>query len=205
MAAGSGEYDVRCWDVTAGRVHPSSAWVGHKSVVHALAVASDGLAVLSADASGVVKCWDLRSSSCTGTMAVPTAVVHSVDFTDASGHDFAAATDEGAVFVCDLRMGRWLCGQQVHTQSCRCVDVHRPTGALAVASFDGTVSLSRWHSERVALAHGCTVEAHDKALQVQWRPGRIGARQFVTSGADRAVHLWTALGAEGGDADAGGV
>lgn len=78
IATGSSDKTVRLWDVQSGEC--VRVFVGHRSMILALAMSPDGRYMASGDEDGTIMMWDLSSGRCLTPLIGHTSCVWSLAF-----------------------------------------------------------------------------------------------------------------------------
>ena len=189
-----GSWDILLWDAAEGQVL-GPYLRAHAAPIHNLALNGNGSVLVSGDAGGEIRVWDVlptggqsRAGGQPRTLAQPLTYDGSgIMVLRPDGERLAIAAKGSTLDVHDLRTGELLArNESVHPGYALHNLVYSPDGrVLVTASFDKTLIL--WDAETVE-ALGPPLEGHDgRVLASTFSPD---GRTLASASTDNTVRLW---------------
>jgi WD40 repeat protein len=179
---------IRVWNVDTG--HLERILDGHDENINALAIAPDGMVLISASSDGTLAVWDLASGLRQRVIHVDGGGVLDVAITP-NGRGLVSASEDGRITLWSMRSGSEIHTMQGHSSAAQAVAV-TPDGKLAISgSVDKTVRI--WN-----LVKGCLIRTLCGHSETVWTVAVSPDGRQLASGAgfiygpkrDTTVRLW---------------
>ena len=132
---------------------------GHKGMIQALAITSDGARLISASWDTDIKVWDIKAGVELRTLKEHTGIVHSLQVTS-DNRKLVSASSDGTIRVWDIENGSQL--QAIAVSSINSVAITSDGTKAVSGSSDGSVKI--WDLERGTLLNN--LRGHERSVHI---------------------------------------
>jgi serine/threonine protein kinase len=181
VAYGSGDHNVRLWDVRSQSVR--AILQRHSDVVYAVAFSPDNRLLASGGGDGLINLWNTQTVDLTASLGGNDGQVRSLAFSR-GGNALASASADGVISLFDMGNGYASYGLNQQAGRVLCIDFSPDGTLLAAGSAEGDVVL--WDmASRTPLR---TLRGHvGEVRDVKFSPD---GRRLASASADNTIRVW---------------